>query len=71
MDIFLFYGLMIIILLLIVSGIIFLSYWIPKRLGYKKLGKIISRILIIGLIIFILSIVFEDLIFSSQMQGDF
>ena len=70
MDIFLFYGLMIIILLLIVSGIIFLSYWIPKRLGYKKLGKIISRILIIGLIIIILSIVFEDLIFfKSNARG--
>jgi len=54
------------IILIIVSGIIFLSYWIPKKMGYKKAGKIISGILIIGTIILSVSIYIDDYLFFKS-----
>ena len=47
-------------------GFIFLCYWIPNKLGYKKTGFIISSIL--GLLIIYISIytIFEDELFSNR-----
>jgi hypothetical protein len=46
-----------------VAVIIVLSNWIPRKYGRKKLARILPRILVIGYLLSILSIVFEDLIF--------
>ena len=66
MDIYLFYLLILIILLLILVGIVYLSYWIPKKMGKRKLGIILSRILSIGLILLVLSFIFEDELYSKS-----
>jgi len=66
MNPFIFYFLILIILLLILIGIIYLGYWIPKKMGKKKIGIIISRVLAVGLILVILSIVFEDKLFFKS-----
>lgn len=50
----------------IVFGLIYLSYWIPKRFGKKKLGIWISRILIAILLIYILATVFKDQLFFKS-----
>jgi hypothetical protein len=66
MDIFVFYILILIVLLLLIIGIIYLSYWIPKKFGKKKLGIIISRILILATVLAILAFVFDDSIFFKS-----
>lgn len=66
MDIFVIYILILIVLLLLTIGIIYLSYWIPKKYGKKKLGIIISSILIVGTIIFILASIFDDSLFLKS-----
>jgi hypothetical protein len=61
-----FWLLIIILTLLIVSGLIFIAYWIPKKYGKRKLG--------IGLAIFIalifatpiMSFIFEDFLFFKS-----
>lgn len=54
------------ILISLTTGIIFLIYWILKRIGYPKTGKYIS--IILTLLIFILTAltVFEDDLFSKS-----
>ncbi len=42
------------------------SYWIPKRLGNKKLGIWLSRILMASLLIFILATLFKDQLFFKH-----
>ncbi|WP_163518379.1 hypothetical protein [Gelidibacter japonicus] len=66
MDIFVFYILILIVLLLLTIGIIYLSYWIPKKYGKKKLGIIISSMLIVGTVLFILASVFDDSLFFKS-----
>lgn len=51
--------------ILILVGIIYLGYWIPKKMGKKKLGIVISRTLITGVLMLILLIVLEDHLFSK------
>jgi hypothetical protein len=63
----LFWGLLLIGVILVTIGTIFLSYWIPKRLGYKKIGIAISSILTIGLIILIIGeFVIKDYLFFKS-----
>jgi hypothetical protein len=54
------------IILTIIIGLIWLSFWLPKKLGYPKLGKYLSIIVgtIIGL--YVLSGIFEDELFSKK-----
>ena len=66
MNPFLFYSLILIILTLILIGIIYLSYWVPKKMGKRKVGVQISRILTFGIILFVLSIIFEDKLFFKS-----
>lgn len=55
--------------LLLITGIIYLSYWIPKKLGKRKLGIWLSRILTFALLIFILRLVFRnELFFKSDAR---
>ena len=67
MDSFLvFWGLSILIFISIIIGLIYLAYWIPKRLGKKKLGLWLSGILTAGLLTLILANVFEDKFFFKS-----
>lgn len=47
-------------------GITFLLYWIPKRLGYPKLGKILAGTLIGLLLLYVLYFAFEDYLFFKS-----
>ncbi|MBL1219055.1 MAG: hypothetical protein D8M59_16370 [Planctomycetes bacterium] len=58
--------LILLVLILISIGIIYLSYWIPKRFGNKKLGIILSRILILGTVLLILAFIFDDTLFFKS-----
>jgi hypothetical protein len=66
MDFMTFWGLTILILILVPMGGIFLSYWIPKSLGYKRVGTVISLTLIAGLALLVLFIVFHDRLFFKS-----
>jgi hypothetical protein len=66
MDFITFWGLTILILVLVLVGIIFFSYWIPKRMGHKKLGTVISLTLIAGLGLLVLFAVFHDRLFFKS-----
>ncbi|WP_158091351.1 hypothetical protein [Tenacibaculum holothuriorum] len=43
-----------------------MSFWIPKKLGNRKLGIIISRILTLVVVLLILSFVFDDYLFFKS-----
>ncbi len=49
-----------------IVGLIYLSFLIPKKLGYEKLGKLLSRSLILVILFFISSFVFEDYLFFKS-----
>jgi hypothetical protein len=55
-----------IVILVIIIGIVWLSFWIPKKLGYPKFGKYLSIIIGIIIAIFILTEIFEDELFSKN-----
>jgi|GEM_PF-4297031 len=65
MDFLTFWGL-ILFALLVSVGTIFLSYWIPKKMGYRKIGVIVSRTLMVAAVIGILTIVFSDKLFFKS-----
>ncbi|WP_192822216.1 hypothetical protein [Rufibacter sp. LB8] len=54
-----------IVLFGIPSILIFLSYWIPKKLGYIKFGKTLSRIVFLCFACLALYIFFEDEFFTK------
>lgn len=55
--------------ILVIAGIIYLSYWIPKRMGHRKAGVVISRTLLVATVLGILAIVFSDeLFFKSDVE---
>src|ERR1035437_86682 len=58
-----FYLIPFLIIVAILIGVLFLTYWIPKRLGKRKLGVILSRSLIALVVCYILYSVFEDKFF--------
>jgi len=67
MDSFLvFWGLSILLFISIIIGLIYIAYWIPKRLGKKILGLWLSGILTAGLLTLILANVFEDKFFFKS-----
>jgi hypothetical protein len=53
-------------ILLIIVGIIFIFYWLPKKLGYPKIGKYLAFFVTILLLIGILMSIFEDELFSKN-----
>jgi hypothetical protein len=65
----LFYILLFLGFIALVVGLIYFSYWLPKKLGQKKLGIVLSGSLIFIIVCFILSIVFEnELFFKSDAK---
>jgi len=61
-----FWGLSILLFISIIVGLIYLAYWLPKRLGKRKLGLWLSGILTIGLLTLIMATVFEDQFFFKS-----
>lgn len=66
MNPFIFYFGISVIILFILIGVIYLGYWIPKKMGKPKVGVLISATLVIGVILIISSIVFEDYLFFKS-----
>jgi hypothetical protein len=58
-----FWGISILLFISIIVGLIYLAYWLPKRLGKRKLGLWLSGILTIGLLTLIMETFFEDQFF--------
>lgn len=54
------------LILAIIIGIIWLCFWLPKKLGYPKFGKYFSIALGIIIGIYVLSGIFEDELFSQN-----
>jgi hypothetical protein len=71
MNPYIIYILILIIIVLILIGIIYLGYWIPKKMGKRKIGILISRILAIGIVLMILSFIFEDNLFFKSDAKEF
>ena len=61
-----FWGLSILIFISIIVGLISLAYWLPKRLGKRKLGLSLSGILTVGLLTLIIATVFDDQFFFKS-----
>ena len=66
MDIFYFISLLILIFLGVPTAIGLLLYFVPKKLGYPKLGKYLALGFGIILIVFILAEVFRDQLFTKN-----
>ena len=65
-----FWGFSILLFISIIVGLIYLAYWLPKKLGNRKLGLWLSGILTAGLLILIITTVFEDqFFFKSDAKG--
>jgi hypothetical protein len=55
-----------VLLVLIAGGIIYLFYWIPKRLGYPTAGRILATVITLSLCITVALNVFDDELFSKN-----
>lgn len=66
MNPFLLFFLFLIIVALILIGVVYLAYRIPKRMGKRKLGVILSSFLAVGFTLIVLSIVFDDYLFFKS-----
>lgn len=50
----------------LIIGLIWLSFWVPKKLGYPKFGKYFSITIGVLISLFILSEIYEDELFSKN-----
>ena len=66
MGILMFFGLLFIGLIILIIGFTFLLYFIPKKLGYKKTGIILSSLFVLFLTVITLSFIFEDDLFTQN-----
>jgi hypothetical protein len=66
MDFLTFWGLILSALIAVPIVIIFLSYWIPKKMGYKKAGVMISITLTLVTVVGLLTIVLSDKLFFKS-----
>lgn len=71
MNPFLLFFLFLIIIALILIGVVYLAYRIPKRMGKRKLGVILSSFLAVGFTLIVLSIVFDDYLFFKSDARDY
>ena len=55
----------------IVVGIIWLSFWLPKKLGYPKFGRYFSITVGILIGLYVLSGIFEDELFTKNNATEF
>lgn len=60
-----YYVLTALIILVFFSTIIFLSYWIPKKLGFLRTGKILACMVGLTLMYLIGTVIFEDQLFTK------
>lgn len=51
---------------IIIGGIIFLSFWLPKKLGFPKAGKVIGTVSCSFFAYIIIAMIFEDELFSKN-----
>ncbi len=63
MELIIFFGLLFIGLLI---GLAYLFYFIPKKLGYPKIGKILSTLFVLFLVACCLGSIFEDYFFTKN-----
>ena len=61
-----FWGLSILLFISIIVGLIYLAYWITKRLGKRKLGLWLSGLVTTGLVTLVITTVFEDKFFFKS-----
>lgn len=66
MDFIIVASLIVLILLSILVGIVYLGYWIPKKMGHPKWGVVISRSIALLIILGGLCIVFNDKFYSKS-----
>lgn len=66
MDDFIFSGFLILVFVILPLGLIFLFYFIPKKLGHPKIGKVLSIGLLCLILFSILTIIFEDSFFTKK-----
>lgn len=57
---------MLLIFLVLMIGVLFFIYWIPKKMGYPKVGKYLSIGLFISLMLIILYGIFQDSFFTKN-----
>ncbi|TJY66664.1 hypothetical protein FAZ19_07030 [Sphingobacterium alkalisoli] len=62
----LFWSMLILAFLLIIIGFIYLSYWLPKRFGYKRTGLWLAVTLTAFFISTIIYFIYEDEFFSKN-----
>ena len=60
------YIIVFLLFLALIVGLIWLSFWLPKKLGYPKFGKYFSIIIGVFISLFILSEIYEDELFSKN-----
>ena len=54
----------------IIIGIIWLCFWLPKKLGYPKFGKYLSIVVGVIIALYVLSGIFEDELFSKKNASE-
>lgn len=62
---------MLLIFILFMAGILFFIYWIPKKLGYPKIGKYLSIGLAVLLVLIISYGIFKDAFFTKNQARKF
>ncbi len=65
-DFLIFYVPLFLLLIATIIGVIYFTYWLPNRLGNKKLGIILSRSLVVILSISLFFPLFEDSLFFKS-----
>lgn len=62
----LFWGTLLIAVILITLALIFFAYWIPKKAGKKKLGFWLSGLLTLAIVLFVVANKYEDSFFFKS-----
>ncbi|MEJ1239705.1 hypothetical protein WBG78_16330 [Chryseolinea sp. T2] len=57
--------------LILIGGLLFLSYWIPKKLGNRRLGVWLSRLLAAALVVWAGSVALKDYLFFKTDAKEF
>lgn len=58
------------VLISLIIGLIFLTHWIPKKFGNKKVGLLLSSIIIISIGWFAISVIDDEELFSKNDAND-
>lgn len=55
---------------IIIGGIIFISFWLPKKLGFQKAGKVIGILVCCFFTYVVIQMIFEDELFSKNHEKE-